>query len=93
VVQIYAGGNSSFAVLRSGDLLVFGENKLNTLGLIAGTSVFLPMKVPNTPWSMRTTPVIVIGKTQTGYVYSGSVNKERETSVARPTDAGETRRL
>ncbi|KAM3135358.1 hypothetical protein pb186bvf_012516 [Paramecium bursaria] len=66
--QIYANGDSSFAITKKGNLYVWGDNRCSQLGLV-GPLHDEPRLVTHTPWEGSKEPKIVHGKTNIGKIY------------------------
>lgn len=80
VVQIYAGGNCSFAVTECGNLFSWGENRKGQLLVTGGIFYETPNLISYTLWDV-TKGRIVIGKDGSGFIYSIGSNYEDDIDV------------
>ncbi|CAD8175899.1 unnamed protein product [Paramecium pentaurelia] len=81
VVQIYAGGDSSYAITKKGSLFAWGDNSNNQLGLSDGDHSS-PQQVIQTPWDNAREVKIVYGKNNLGYLFNiDNITKEQENQV------------
>ncbi|CAD8093287.1 unnamed protein product [Paramecium sonneborni] len=81
VVQIYAGGDSSYAITKKGSLFAWGDNSNNQLGLGEGDHSS-PQQVIQTPWDNAREVKIVYGKNNLGYLFNiDNITKEQENQI------------
>lgn len=67
-MQIYAGGDSSYAITKKGSLFVWGDNRNYQLGLI-GQIHQEPKLIIHTPWENSKELRIIYGKNNMGLMF------------------------